>query len=1014
MAIISRPSIPEVVFERVKTDLTEFAFNFFQDGITLDVSARTYKVRLKTSGVNALDKASATNAAGRVTFTLTDAEKTNLNSSEYQFFLVEILAGGGEKTLMAGTLRWSVPFGKPTGLVSAPDVSVNYITATQELMVALGVVDFGSMSSAVSAAQAEAAKLEAIDAQNLTIELKNEVEQLHDNVADDADLVATTAIQVQQAKTGVDAGLVTIQQLIAQGFNVKGNWNIPTNTPNLTSITKANGDAYVVKGPGTTTITGQSITAVDGDVFHWNQVESKWIYRANATVPADNSVSPEKLVAWLKSLFGQLPDDSPYLDLKVDSAGRKLWAIRRSDGFIEGRFQIEEISMMPGSVNTASVKADAIDYTKLAQAVRDLMFKNFDNTDSQWFRFLIDTDYRIINGEKKDGTTFIAKPEFTNRSIKKEWIEQAVQDLIPTAGFNRLNAYNPNVVDHVDDGFMRGNEIDIPATTDISGYGFAAFPPVNTPYLSYLNSSGVALQFRKTKGLTIRGKRYRGTFNPTASGVVGTNLRGNYGNSSTNSYPAFPAGSTGDCWVCDAGTGTGTVTANGLTFKSGDLLVKTASSYDIQPGPPVSDGLGAMQDGDFWDVTTSGQFGNLTLSNTGRLVLAGYMSQSGPRYARYIASKKGEYFLRGECSTGFVLPASPRYGDMYNFSGAATISSLAGVEGDSLIYTTGWGLLKGEMVQVEPGGLFVTDCRDAKQWAFRKAAKTTAKLSITASGYWGTVSRQVSDSLILRSDSMFGGSTGTGGKILTLTGRTGAVTSYGGGTSLDVLNMIKHDIRNGDPYAGWINIVWHGQNNWTDVAQTKQVAYEVAALTGARNERLVFWSVLGQRVASFTGGRIVLTTQEDAKAGTNAIAQTEQFYANTFPKQWFCPRTALLETAIGRTMPDPQFPGMTEEQVAATYGGVPFSYFFDFTGKPFTQADLTQARFLGYYSSAGLPTGGTDKNYYVRTGNGTVGQLIVNNAGTWVEYAHDVTHPNATGQDALAGKFKDFLTLINI
>ncbi|MGX5854503.1 SGNH/GDSL hydrolase family protein [Dyadobacter jiangsuensis] len=295
MAIISRPSIPEVVFERVKTDLTEFAFNFFQDGITLDVSARTYKVRLKTSGVNALDKASSTNAAGRVTFALTDAEKTNLNSSEYQFFLVEILAGGGEKTLMAGTLRWSVPFGKPTGLVSAPDVSVNYITATQELMVALGVVDFGSMSSAISAAQAEAAKAASIDAQNETLSLKGEVEQMHSDVAIDAQQVNMKATQVQQAKSDVDSGLASVQQLIAQGFKVKGNWNVGTNTPNIAAASKADGDAYIVKGAGATSISGESIDAADGDVFHWNATDAKWIYRKAATIPASKSVGRNSL-----------------------------------------------------------------------------------------------------------------------------------------------------------------------------------------------------------------------------------------------------------------------------------------------------------------------------------------------------------------------------------------------------------------------------------------------------------------------------------------------------------------------------------------------------------------------------------------------------------------------------------------------------------------------------------------------------------------------------------------------
>ncbi len=235
MAIISRPSIPEVIFERVKTDLTEFAFNFFQDGLALDVSARTYKIRLKASGVTALDKASATNADARVTFTLTDAEKTNLKESEYQFFLVEILTGGGEKTLMAGTLRWSVPFGKPTGLVSAPDVSVNYITATQELMVALGVVDFGSSSSAASAAEAFASLQTITTIQADVIERQAEVDENTQTVLDNT---ATAVLSADAAR----ADRLLAEQLVtnaALAQNPLGDWNPATNSPALTAVPPA-------------------------------------------------------------------------------------------------------------------------------------------------------------------------------------------------------------------------------------------------------------------------------------------------------------------------------------------------------------------------------------------------------------------------------------------------------------------------------------------------------------------------------------------------------------------------------------------------------------------------------------------------------------------------------------------------------------------------------------------------------------------------------------------------------
>ena len=830
-----------------------------------------------------------------------------------------------------------------------------------------------------------------------------------------------TAALRQQAINETAAYMAQFQSLIAQGYKPKGNYTLATNSPDLSTVAKSDGDAYIILDDGNTSLPGSVTPVKRGDALQWNATDAKWVYRPNAAIPGDGTVSAAKFVDWIKNLNQQLPDDSLYLYLLSDALNRKLFAIRKADGFIEGRFVIEAINLMVNSVHSAAIQAGAVDTNKLAQAVKDVLYQQFDNTESLWARLFTDSIGRIISGEKKDGTTWISKPEFPSKSLKRDWLAQEIQDLLPTTAFNRLNAYNPNVVETEDDGLMRGVEIDVPCTTDFSGYGFTSFPPVATKSLLVINSLAFAIQIRRTRGASIRGRRNRGTFNPAASGIQGTTLKGNYGNSYTNSYPAFPAGNTGDCWICDTGPGTtvvngvptvppASVTANGLTFKSGDLLVKTATGYDIQPGP----GDGIFADGDFWDITGAATFAGMSFSVTGRIIALGYMSQSGPKYIRFAAAKKGEYFLNGECAAGFSLPATPRDGDMYNFSAAATISGLTGNEGDSLIYNGGWGVLRGEMQQVEPGTIAIFNGQNAQEFAMRRADKSPGRATITAKAYWSTVSKDTDDSIILRSDSMFGGMTGTGGKILTATGRNGFVTSFGGGTSNDVLAMIRFDIRNGDPYAGWVNVFWHGQNNLTDEAQIKNAAFEMAALVGAKNKRFVFWSVLGQRAATYSGGRIVVAFQEDAKAGTNGIARIEQFYAAAFPKQWFSPRKALLETAVGRTAPDPQFPGMTEEQVAATYGIVPFSYFFDFTGKPFTQAELTQAKFLGYHSAAGLPTGGTDKDYYVRTGNGAVGQLIVNVAGAWTEYAHDVTHLNTAGQDAAAGKFKDFLTSIKI
>ena len=222
MAIISKPSIPEIVFERIKSDLVEFAFNFFQDGVALDVSSRSYKLRFKTSGVQVLEKVTDTNTDGRITFILSNAEKSVLNTADNQISLVEILSSNAERTLMAGSVVWNVTAGKATGMALAPDVTVNYISATQELMVALGVLDLGSMSSAASAAlasqQAELAGAIAADvfeARNETLLTKDEVAGLSQQVVTNKGAVEVIAQQVGQDKILVENAKETVLNAIS-------------------------------------------------------------------------------------------------------------------------------------------------------------------------------------------------------------------------------------------------------------------------------------------------------------------------------------------------------------------------------------------------------------------------------------------------------------------------------------------------------------------------------------------------------------------------------------------------------------------------------------------------------------------------------------------------------------------------------------------------------------------------------------------------------------------------------
>jgi hypothetical protein len=137
----------------------------------------------------------------------------------------------------------------------------------------------------------------------------------------------------------------------------------------------------------------------------------------------------------------------------------------------------------------------------------------------------------------------------------------------------------------------------------------------------------------------------------------------------------------------------------------------------------------------------------------------------------------------------------------------------------------------------------------------------------------------------------------------------------------------------------------------------------------------------------------------------------EQWYSKIFTDNFFNIRQFLLGSAAGRTQKDPQFPGMTEEQVAATYGILPFSYWFNYSGKPFTSENIN---FTGYLATSAIPSNseGSDFDYKLRATTGSLGNsLIVKTSGAWTEYQFDVIHLCGTGTAVLADLFYNFLTL---
>jgi uncharacterized protein YaiL (DUF2058 family) len=116
----------------------------------------------------------------------------------------------------------------------------------------------------------------------------------------------------ETARAEAQAYAAQVQTLITQGYNPKGNWDIATNSPDLTTITKAAGDAYIVLADGTSSITGTSIAMKKGDAVHWNAVDSKWIWRPNATFISDNAVTPEKTSFFRTTVDGDLVISDPW------------------------------------------------------------------------------------------------------------------------------------------------------------------------------------------------------------------------------------------------------------------------------------------------------------------------------------------------------------------------------------------------------------------------------------------------------------------------------------------------------------------------------------------------------------------------------------------------------------------------------------------------------------------------------------------------------------------------------
>jgi hypothetical protein len=635
---------------------------------------------------------------------------------------------------------------------------------------------------------------------------------------------------------------------------------------------------------------------------------------------AEGAITRGKLQTELAVAIPEVMDRSDFVYVLVDAHDRIAFGIR-PDGTLVGRLPIAD---------------GAVTRPKLAGDVGEVLPVSLDEATGYVF-VILDTAGRIGFGIRTDGTVVGKVPVGDGSITTAKLVAGAVTEsrLAPEV----LRVVRPSLADRVtvedDDDGWRGRTFEIPCTTETEGSLFAPFASTRTRFLRGINATGTTLEFRRSAGLVIRGKRYRGTWDP-ASG-----------------------------------------------------------SPDAAPQP-----------GDWWNVTAAGTFSGLNWINGDRLVSLGTIHGLGAQWVKGLA---GELFYCGEFNPVSHTPAVIRDGDLWQASAPGVFAGVGFLVNDLLLRESGtWGRIASDIAtSVAAGAFYSFPVTNARQVEVRRQDKASTRVGILAQGLRTTKARRSTDALVMWGDSMVA----TGGLntaiAALLAPRVFTGISYPGSTSAQILAGIQKEIRGADTYRGRLHAFFHGTNNLSDPAQVRAAAFAMADLAGARDNRVIFLSVIGQLVMQWNGSRLTCDQMEQARAGANAISDLEKWYEAAFPGQFLNPRAELVARASARTTPSLHFPGMTEGQAAVAYGVLPLSFFFNFAAVPWSAGSLT---FQGYRSAAGLPSGGADGQYWLRSGGGTVGALIVRWAGVWSEHTYDVTHMTTTGNQVLAQAFAEFLT----
>ena len=538
------------------------------------------------------------------------------------------------------------------------------------------------------------------------------------------------------------------------------------------------------------------------------------------------------------------------------------------------------------------------------------------------------------------------------------------------------------------------------------GSGWVRFPSRETKYLIGENHSGQAIEVRKSSAIDMVGQSYAGDFSITADSIT---LKGQLsGPSVSNPSGTFVAGDYFQ-YVNGAGS-TSTGTHSGM--KVGDLLVYDGSQFVIQAAPGT---FSARDRHAVWSVTSAGYFDGKEYAVGDLVIYIGRQPGGGGwQYERWYkaSAESGDFCYFGEFDPASGLPVSPYNLSVYQASAAGSAGGITFSEGDYALRLNGvWHHIQNAAPSTFADGDSVfLPCDNADEYEIRRADKSASRVGVRLSVLTSRIPARSSSDLWLLSDSMFGVS-GVGNIIISDSGRVGVVQSYGGGQSEQLLGMVEHEIvSNGDRYAGNTLVLWHGQNNQpsgeNSAAQVKEACLRIKELASARDLKCLFLSILGQRVMVWNGSRLVCSQHEDQFAKTGHLFDLCEWYKSAFPGQWVNIYEVMLAAATDAA--DPEFPGMTEKDVADTYGIVPWSFFNPPSGIAWTTDELN---FINYWSDPGLPTGGSHLDYYIRTGNGTHGELLVNESGTWVARNIDRTHLSPAGGSALSLGGAGFLNI---